>query len=41
MVNEFLMMKIHPTGSVIFQRELIGINEYQYFFKWKITTYMN
>ena len=27
-VNEFLLMKIHPTGPVIFQRELIGINEY-------------
>ena len=40
-VNEFLMMKIHPTGPIIFQRGLVGINEYQYFFKWKITTYMN
>jgi len=27
-VNEFLMMKIHPTGPIIFQRGLVGINEY-------------
>ena len=23
------MMEIHPTGPIIFQRKLIGINEYQ------------
>ena len=30
-VNEFLMMKIHPTEPIVFQRGLVGINEYQYF----------
>ncbi|MFT2155710.1 DUF5085 family protein [Staphylococcus epidermidis] len=30
-VNEFFIDKdIYPTGPIIFQRKLIGINEYQY-----------